>query len=73
MTSDDTHFDHEVEESDLLIAEFSKGEPAAAIYYVWCDYEKKRIGGYSGDLTVINNRASHHSRTYGHNTTVYRK
>lgn len=30
-------------------------------YYTYCVTEQKRIGGYSGDKTVIDNRTSHHA------------
>ncbi len=45
----------------------------SGFYYVHCIDENKRIGNYDSDLTVINNRASHHSRKTGHNTKVYEK
>lgn len=43
---------------------------AATIYYVWCVDEEKRIGGYTGDNKVANNRAKNHSWNTGHNTRV---
>jgi hypothetical protein len=53
---------HEQAEAPLMLA--------ATVYYVWCIDEQKRIGGYTGDNTVANNRAKHHSWNTGHNTKV---
>ena len=50
-----------------------KSMKGSGFYYVHCIDENKRIGNYNSDLTVINNRASHHSRTKNHNTKVYEK
>jgi len=36
------------------------------VYYTYCITEEKRIGGYSGDKTVIDNRTNHHAAEESH-------
>ena len=69
MSDDEKLYEHKVGVSEQLNATIEAGEDN----YVYCESERKRIGGYSGDYTVINNRARYHSRTYGHTARVYRK